>query len=141
MMTKQELLNELQNEMFVALKPSATHGIGVFAITDIPKGSRNIFSKETGEWITLSMEEAEQLPAHSRDFIETYFLYDEQQYYIPAHGCKVMDMANYLNHSPTPNIISVEDGKWFEAIRDISKGEELFVNYEEIVDNIESYNP
>jgi SET domain-containing protein len=129
----------LQHEMFVALKPSATHGIGVFAITDIPKGTRNIFSKETGGWIKLSLEEAEQLPEHSREFIGTYYLYDEQQYYIPDHGCKVMDMANYLNHSHTPNIISVEEGKWFEALRDISKGEELFINYEKIVDIIEPY--
>ncbi len=138
-MTKQELLNELRNEMFVMLRSSATHGIGVFALTDIPKGTRNIFSKETGGWIQLSLEEAEQLPEHSRNFIETYYLFDEQQYYIPDHGCKVMDMANYLNHSHTPNIISIEDGKWFEALRDISQGEELFVNYEKIVDNIGAY--
>ena len=48
-MTKQELLNELQQETYVALKPSAVHGIGVFAIRDIPKGCRTIFSKASGE--------------------------------------------------------------------------------------------
>ena len=69
-MTKQELLHELQQETYVALQPSATHGIGVFAIRDIPKGCRNIFSKETGDYIQLSMAEVEQLPAHSKNFIE-----------------------------------------------------------------------
>jgi SET domain-containing protein len=139
MMTKEALLKELQQETYIMLKPSATHGIGVFAITDIPKGCRDIFSKETGEWIKLSITEVEQLPAHSREFIETYYLYDEEHYFIPAHGCKIMDMANYLNHSHNPNIISVMEGTWFEAIRDIKAGEELFVNYGEIVTGVEDY--
>ena len=138
-MTKEALLKELNQEMYVALKPSATHGIGVFAITGIPKGCRNIFSKETGGWIKISFDEAEQLPAHAREFVETYYLYDDQHYFIPDHGCKVMDMANYLNHSHTPNLISVEEGKWFEATRDIEEGEELFINYGGIVTGVEDY--
>jgi len=137
-MTKEALLNELQHETYVMLKPSPVEGIGVFAIRDIPKGCRNIFSKETGEWIQLSMDEVEQLPEHAKNFIETYYLYDEDHYFIPAHGCKIMDLANYLNHSANYNLISVEDGKWFEATRDISKGEELFVDYGKIVD-VEGY--
>lgn len=128
-MDKNELLQELQHNMFVALQPSAIHGIGVFAITDIPKGCRTIFSAETGQWIRLSFEEVAVLPAHSRQFIETYYLFDDTHYFIPSHGCKVMDMASYLNHASSPNIQSVEEGRFFEALRDISKGEELFVDY------------
>ncbi len=138
-MTKEELLQELQQETFVALKPSGTHGIGVFAVCDIPKGCRHIFSKETGDWIRLSFEEVNRLPIHSREFIETYYLYDETHYYLPGHGCKVMDMASYLNHSNTPNIMSVEEGKFFAALRDIRAGEELFVDYGEIVDGVDGY--
>lgn len=135
-MTKQELLHELQHETYVSLKPSTTHGIGVFAIRDIPKGCRSIFSKDTGNYIQLSMAEVDQLPEHAKDFIETYYLYDADHYFIPAQGCKIMDMANYLNHSATPNIISIEEGIWFEAIRDIKEGEELFVDYGEIVEGV-----
>lgn len=138
-MTKKELLQELMHETFVALQPSAIHGIGVFAITDIPKGCRNLFSKNTGGWITLSFEEAEQLPAHSREFIETYYLYDEENYFIPDHGCKVMDMASYLNHSSTPNIQSVNEGEYFETLRNIKAGEELLVDYGEIVEGVGEY--
>ena len=36
-MTKQELLQELSQETYIALKPSAVHDIGVFAITDMNK--------------------------------------------------------------------------------------------------------
>ena len=138
-MTKEELLTELQNETYIMLKPSAVSGIGVFAICDIPEGCRNIFSKDAGGWIQLSMAEVEQLPASSREFIETYYLYDADHYFIPDHGCKVMDMANYLNHSNSPNIVSVMDGAFFEATRDIKKGEELLVDYGKIVDGMNAY--
>jgi SET domain-containing protein len=81
----------------------------------------------------------EHLPDHSRNFVETYYLYDQKKYFIPDHGCKVMDMANYLNHSHSPNIVSVNEGEYFETLRDILKGEELFINYGEIVNGLEGY--
>ncbi|MFX9054095.1 SET domain-containing protein [Acinetobacter baumannii] len=48
-----------------------------------------------------------------------------------------MDVSLFLNHSDTPNIISVNDGAYFKAIRTIQKGEELFVDYGTIVDSNE----
>ena len=138
-MTKQELLEELQKEMFITLKPSGIHGIGVFATCDIPKGCKTLFSRNTSGWILLSFAEAEKLPPQAKEHIETYYLYDEENYFIPDHGCKIMDMANYLNHSNTPNIHSVNDGEYFETLRDIKGGEELLVDYGEIVDGVDSY--
>jgi SET domain-containing protein len=138
-MTKQKLLNELQQETYVALKPSPVHGIGVFAICDIPKGCRTIFSKAVGEWINLSFAEVEQLPAHSRTLIETYCLYDETHYFVPDYGFKLMDLVLYLNHSAEPNIMSINDGEQFEALRDIKEGEELLVNYGTIAEGLENY--
>jgi SET domain-containing protein len=139
-MTKNELLNELRYHTYAMLKPSPVHGIGVFAIQDIPKGCREIFSKGHGKWITLSFIEAEKLPAHSRELIETYCLFDKENYYVPDYGLKVMDMVTYLNHSAAPNITSINHGEFFEAIRDIPAGEELLINYEHIVDDIEKYD-
>jgi SET domain-containing protein len=138
-MTKDELLKQLQQETYAMLKTSPVHGVGVFAIQDIPKGCRNIFSRGIGEWIKLPIKEVELLPHHSKELVETYCLFDEDNYYVPDYGFKVMDLVNYLNHSHTPNIQSVNEGEEFEAIRDIQTGEELLVNYEHIVDGIESY--
>ncbi|MEJ0106957.1 MAG: SET domain-containing protein [Bacteroidota bacterium] len=138
-MTKEELLKELSHETYAALKPSVVHGIGVFAIRDIPKGCRAIFSKGVGEWIRLSINDVEKLPEHSRSLIETYCLYDEDHYYVPDYGFKVMDIVNYLNHSSTPNIISVNDGEIFEALTDIPAGAELLVDYTKIAEHLEDY--
>jgi len=133
-MTKEELLKELSEEIYAVLKPSPVHGIGVFALRDIPKGCRNIFSKNIGEWIKLSIAAIEQLPEHSRNLVETYCLYDDENYYVPDYGFKVMDLVNYLNHSATPNIISINNGECFEALTNISAGTELLINYGEIVE-------
>jgi SET domain-containing protein len=138
-MTKEELLSQLRNQTYAMLKSSPIHGIGVFAIREIPKGCREIFSAGVGEWIKLPIAEVELLPAHSKELIETYCLFDKDNYYVPDYGFKVMDLVNYLNHSYTPNIISVNDGEEFEAITDIAAGEELLINYGHIVDGIETY--
>ncbi len=137
-MTKEELLKELSQETFVALRPSAIHGIGVFAIADIPRGCRDLFSKNAGNWIKLPVADVEKLPGHSRSLVETYCLYDEENYYVPDYGFKVMDLVNFLNHSSSPNIMSVNDGEYFESIVDIPAGTELLVNYGEIV-NVDGY--
>lgn len=138
-MTRDELLRELRNETYVMLQPSGIHGIGVFAIRPIPKGCRNIFSENQGEWITLPIADVETLPAHAKNLVETYCLFDEENYYVPSYGFKLMDLVNYLNHSNEPNIISVQDGAWFEALRDIAPGEELFVDYGHLVEGMDDY--
>ncbi|MBK9465681.1 MAG: SET domain-containing protein [Chitinophagaceae bacterium] len=132
-MTKEQLLLELQQDTYVMLKPSPIEGIGVFAIRDIPKGCRTIFSAGIGEWIKVSIDEVEKLPAHSRNLVETYCLYDEENYFVPDYGFKIMDLVLYLNHSSQFNMISVNDGEQFEALRDIKAGEELLVDYGSIV--------
>jgi SET domain-containing protein len=133
-MNKEALLKELANSTYVMIKPSPLHGIGVFAIRDIPKGTSNIFSKGVGDWIKVSKEEVEALPQHSKDLIENHCLFDEDHYFIPDYGFKLVDLVIYLNHSETPNVISLNDGEEFEAIRDIAIGEELLVDYGTIVE-------
>jgi len=136
-MNKEALLKELANSTYVMIKPSPLHGIGVFAIRAIPKGTKNIFSKGVGDWIKVSKEEVGALPQHSKDLIENHCLFDEDFYFIPDYGFKLVDLVIYLNHSETPNVISLNDGEEFEAIRDIACGEELLVDYGSIVESDE----
>ncbi len=136
-MKKEKLLNELRNQTFAVLRPSALHGIGVFAIHDIKKGERNIFSNHESEWVEVSKEEVESLPKHARDLVENHCLFNETHYYVPEYGFKIFDLAVYLNHSDQPNLVSINDGEFFEAIRDIETGEELLIDYGTIVDSEE----
>lgn len=137
-MTKRErLLQDLQQYTFAMLKPSALHGIGVFAVAPIKKGERNIFSTSNAEWVEVSKEEVEALPKHARDLVENHCLYNETHYFIPEYGFKLFDLAVYLNHSEQPNLISINDGEFFEAVRDIEVGEELLIDYGTIVESDE----
>ena len=135
-MTKAALLAELSDNTYVMLKPSAIEGVGVFAIRDIPKGCRQMFSTPDAaeEWLTISKKEIETLPAHVQFVVGNYCLYDEENYFVPAQGFKKMDVSLFLNHSDTPNIISINDGDYFEAVRDINAGEELLIDYGGIVE-------
>ena len=133
-MKKKQLLHELHNKTVVMLKPSPVAGIGVFAITDIKKGQRGMFSNDQSEWIKLTRQEVAELPLHSRALIENFCLYDEEHYFVPEYGFKMMDLVVYLNHADEPNIISINEGEDFEALHDIRAGEELFIDYGEIVD-------
>ena len=136
-MKKQALIKQLAESTYVMIQPSPIHGIGVFAIRDIPKGTQDIFSQGFGDWIEVSREEVEALPEHSKALVENHCLFDEKSYFIPEYGFKMLDLVIYLNHSDTPNVISINDGERFEAIRDIQVGEELLVDYGTIVEGEE----
>ncbi|HMD00716.1 MAG TPA: SET domain-containing protein [Ferruginibacter sp.] len=139
-MTKEQLLKELNDDTWVMIRPSPVEGIGVFAIRDIPQGCTTMFSKPDpvhDEWITVPRSDVEQLPQHAKALIENYCLYDDDNYFIAEYGFKKMDLVNFLNHSDTPNIRSVNEGEYFEALRDILAGEELLIDYGEIVDGDE----
>lgn len=135
-MNKAKLLNELSNQSYVMLRSSAVAGVGVFAIRDIPKGCRDMFSKpdQNDQWITIEKSEVESLPEHARTLIENYCLFDEKNYFVPDYGFKKIDISLCLNHSDNPNIISIQNGEYFETTRTILKGEELFIDYGEIVE-------
>jgi SET domain-containing protein len=131
---KEKLIHLLQQETVVGLKASTIHGIGVFALVDIPKGCKTMFSKGMGEWLKLTYVEVKNLPQQSVDLIENFCLYDEEGYFVPEYGFKLMDLVVYLNHSDAPNIMSIDEGAYFETLRDIKAGEELLVDYGTLVE-------
>lgn len=139
-MTKSQLLTELSDNTYVMLKPSATAGTGVVAIRDIPKGCRDMFSKPdpNDKWILLSKDEVDALPSHAKFLVQNYCLFDENMnYFVPGNGFKKLDLSHFINHSAMPNIRSINDGEYFEALRDIYSGEELLIDYGTLVPNEE----
>lgn len=132
------LLDTLRHETYVAIRPSPIAGIGVFAIRAIPNGCRDLFTPPAGDddgFVAVPRGEIDALPDHARQLVETYCLYDEGHYFVPEDGFKKMDLVHFLNHSATPNVRSIDDGAWFEALRDIEPGEELLVDYGTLVED------
>ncbi len=137
MISKESLLAELGHHTFVILRPSPVAGIGVFAIRSIPKGCREMFSRPdpADRWVTLTRTEVSRLPKAIQHLIENYCLFDADHYFVPETGFKKIDVSLFINHSDSPNIRSIDEGNYFEAIRDIQEGEELFVDYGTLVDD------
>lgn len=69
--------------------------------------------------------------------MSNYCLFDDDNYFVPAEGFKKVDLSMFINHADEPNIISIDDGDYFEAIVDIKAGEELVIDYGTIVDSDE----
>ena len=138
-MTKEALLNELNSHTYIMLKPSPIGGVGVFAVCDILKGCRDMFSKPDphDEWLTIPRKEIDALPAHAQSLVSNYCLFDDDNYFVPAEGFKKVDLSMFINHADKPNIISIDDGDYFEASVDIKAGEELVIDYGTIVDSEE----
>lgn len=112
------------------VSPSSINGRGIFADQVIPKGTP-VWRFTHGLDIKLNEEEMMRLPELARKSIEHYC------YHSVVDGTYVLpfDDARFFNHSPDPNVTSVDlpdDPEGMEiALRDIQPGEELLCDCRE----------
>jgi uncharacterized protein len=113
-------------------KPSAIHSTGIFAKSDIAKGTRII--EYVGEKITNTeagrrVDASQDKNRHDRSHGAVYIFELNQRYAID--GNVPYNLARHINHSCDPNAkTDVIRGKiWIIAVRDIQKGEEITYNY------------
>lgn len=128
-MNKQELLDNLFSKTFCRLKPSKRHGIGVFAIKDIPKGINPFETKDDEETIKVTDQDIKGINPEVRKMIEDFSFFKNGIYYLGEYGLNGMNISFFLNTSKDPNVKSVNGGEGFVTARDIKKGEELTVDY------------
>lgn len=110
-----------------SLRPSATHGIGVFAEQFIPAGTV-VWQFQPDFDFRVSEESVAALPEIARQRLLHYSAKWGGGYVISA------DDARFLNHSETPNLRTHDEPDCDIAIRDIQIGEELFEDYREFDD-------
>ncbi len=110
-------------ELYCTLKSSPIHGIGVFALTDIPKGTKVLYQYDTIVTHDLDESEFRALPTHVQRSVldKTVFIEGERFSFLDPHSAT--DFRSYMNHSDTPNT----DG--IHALRFIKEGEELTEDY------------
>lgn len=117
---------------YILVRISRIHGRGVFAKTDIPKGTRII--EYTGEKITKTVAERRAdipLNHHRQDRTNgAVYIFELNKRY-DIDGNVTTNTARYINHSCDPNAeTEIIRGKiWIIAVKDIKKGKEIFYNY------------
>ena len=106
---------------WVSVAPSDIDRQGVFAKSEIPKGT--IIFPYCGEKISKA-ESTRRLEAGNAYL---FILNDE----FDLDGSGPENTARYANHSCRPNCESQQDGEdiWIQSLRDIQQGEEITINY------------
>jgi len=130
-MTRTELLARVLADCYCRLQPSSIHGIGVFAIRDIPRrtnpfGTLKRYARPG--YVRITQDELRSLPARLAGMIRALFVPTDGAMYLPTCGTNIVYLIAYLNHSTAPNLSS-KDGFKFVARRRIHAGEELTVDY------------
>lgn len=110
------------NEFSFVLKPTE-HGVGVFAVHDIGKGTYlRLFGDEEETGDVSVVRKKEDVPELFRE----YCVDRGDTMRCPADfGC--MELGWFLNHSKAPN--AFHKNYEFYALRDISVGEEITIDY------------
>jgi hypothetical protein len=127
---KKKILQHLAREVYCRLGVSTVHGIGVFAIRSIPEGIDPLRSMVGSIDIKFDKSELKELPKSVREQIKMFCYYRKNDVFIPTMGLNTMDLAIYVNHSKAPNVRMKRSG-YFETLREIHKGEELFMDYDD----------
>ena len=130
-MKRPEFLRRVLANCYCRLAPSPIHGIGVFAIRNIPRG-RNPFNTlpkcARPGYVRMTSVEHAVLPPKLREMISALFVPTDGEMWLPTCGTNVVYLNSYLNHSTAPNL-RTRDGFTFIALRKICEGEELTVDY------------
>ena len=130
-MKRTELLRRILADCYCQLRPSPIHGIGVFAIRDVPKG-RNPFKTlpkyATTGFVRATEDDLAALPPRLAALIRALFVPTAETMYVPTCGLNIIYLDTYLNHSLHPNL-RTKDGARFITTRRVQEGEELTVDY------------
>lgn len=109
------------------IKVSPLHGVGVFAIRDIPAGTR-LFLGDAGKTVLIPVEAVDAIEeAEIRQMYADFCPVIDGHFVAPANFNQIT-MGWYLNHSESPNVTVTSDLQ-FVTSGLIAKGEEVLANY------------
>lgn len=132
-------IEHLNSSVWCKVGASPIEGVGVFAIRDIPKGTKltdftieDAAAKHRTKVYSLTLEEFEQIAPEVKNLILDHNIFhavwhkDFLEFISPNHEAII---RSFMNHADDAN----SDGDF--ATRDIKKGEEITENFFSVVDN------
>lgn len=118
------------------LKPSKINGVGVFACVKIKTGEvLPLFSGDDNTSIFISQQRYQNLPKIDQKYCDTLGINvktPESGYWVPPNPYH-LEIGWYLNHSDKPNAYHDDEYRYY-ASRDISAGEEILIDYNQLSD-------
>tara|TARA_Y100000592_G_scaffold18957_1_gene28975 strand:- start:6681 stop:7160 length:480 start_codon:yes stop_codon:yes gene_type:complete len=133
--TKNDIVKFLRDEYYTVLKPGV-HGVGVFAIKDIPAGVdpfaifKHPLSRDGHKWFQAVYKRDELKGVHPNviNYHATRVFHPKDEVVVTI--CNEMYKLQYLNHSESNNLdIDKSTLSGLVTNREIKEGEELLQNY------------
>ena len=118
------------DDVYVRLGVSKIHGVGVFAIRHIKKGT-DPFMHDNNQIVWIKDEEVQKLKEDNQELYKFYedFCVFKDGYWGAPPNFNQLTSSWFLNNSEDPNMQCDGEDYIFFAKRDIEKGEELTADY------------
>ncbi|MEI7904871.1 MAG: SET domain-containing protein [Candidatus Firestonebacteria bacterium] len=122
-------------DVFCRVGVSKVHGVGVFAIIDIPKGT-NPFKHSADRYRKYKTKDIlKDLKPGIRKLYDDFCVIEGEDIWVPVNFNR-MGVSWHLNHSKSPNVRSADKtGTHFYTLRAIKAGEELCSDYNTYCEN------
>jgi len=112
--------------VYTRLAPSNLHGVGVFAIRRIPRGTQ-LFTGDEGAMVWIPRDRLGRLPPAVRRLYDDFCVVRGALLGCPT-SFNNLTPGWYINHSDSPNT-AIDADYNFHTIQIVSVGEELTVDY------------
>ena len=124
-------IKKLDKRVWCRLKPSSVHGVGIFAIKDIPRGTDPFVDSYMGDQFSLiDKKKLTSLSPEIKQMLEDYWPTNKNKEAIVPLYPNTLVWTNYLNYTDDERKVNIhlnDQGKW-ETLREIKEGEELLEN-------------
>ena len=124
--------------VYTRIGRSRTHGVGVIAIRDIPKGTL-VFEGESELVVWVSRAAVRRMPKAIRALYEDFGMVWGDRIGVPP-TLNMLSVGWYVNHADVPNVEAGDDGR-FRTLRRVRRGEELTADYRTFVDEPLPFRP
>jgi hypothetical protein len=115
--------------VYARLAPSPLHGVGVFAVRPIKKGTK-VFGDDDGALVPVKPSFIARLPSGLKRLYRDFCIIKRKgEIYLSPENFNLMTVSWYLNHSTQPNVRCDRNFNFY-SLRHIKAGEELTVDYD-----------
>jgi hypothetical protein len=113
-------------DVYTRLQPSAIHGVGVFAITEIPENIK-LFNGDRDGMVWIGRSKLTNVPPALKRLYTDFAVEKKDRYGSPG-SFNSMAMSWYINDSKNPNV-RCDSSYNFWTLTKIKPGDELTIDY------------
>ncbi len=139
-MTKEDIIKDLESNIYCRIQRSPIHGVGVFAIRDIPKGANPFVTFIDIDVVPVPEKEImgnPRIPEAVKEIVKAFYAIRNGNIYCDARSLNEINISYFLNHAEKPNldVEEINEETHFTANRNIQAGEELTTDYSKFSDS------